>query len=60
VARAIEILKTDLIRTMRLLGCDAIRNLDARYVDVPVSWHAASAVRQLSPAMQVPGARGGF
>ena len=39
VARAIEILKTDLIRTMRLLGCDAVRNLDARYVDVPASWH---------------------
>jgi L-lactate dehydrogenase (cytochrome) len=43
VARAIEILKADLIRTMRLLGCDAVRRLDASYVDVPASWHAASA-----------------
>jgi isopentenyl diphosphate isomerase/L-lactate dehydrogenase-like FMN-dependent dehydrogenase len=38
VARAIEILKTDLVRTMRLLGCDAVRNLDSRYVDVPETW----------------------
>jgi L-lactate dehydrogenase (cytochrome) len=38
VARAIEILKTDLVRTMRLLGCDAVRNLDSSYVDMPVSW----------------------
>ena len=61
VARAIEILRADLIRTMRLLGCDAVRNLDARYVDVPMSWHAASAVRQPSPpAVHVPGARAGF
>jgi L-lactate dehydrogenase (cytochrome) len=41
VARAIEILKTDLVRTMRLLGCDAVRNLDASYVDVPASWDTA-------------------
>jgi L-lactate dehydrogenase (cytochrome) len=38
VARAIEILRTDLVRTMRLLGCSAVRNLDASYVDVPASW----------------------
>ena len=38
VARAIEILKADLIRTMRLLGCDAVCRLDSRYVDVPASW----------------------
>jgi L-lactate dehydrogenase (cytochrome) len=41
VARAIEILKTDLTRTMRLLGCDAVRKLDSSYVEVPASWHAA-------------------
>jgi L-lactate dehydrogenase (cytochrome) len=38
VARAIEILRADLIRTMRLLGCDAISKLDASYVDVPRDW----------------------
>ena len=38
VARAIEILRTDLARTMRLLGCDAIVRLDGSYVDVPRDW----------------------
>ena len=38
VARAIEILRTDLVRTMRLLGCDAIARLDGSYVDVPRDW----------------------
>jgi len=38
VARAIEILRTDLVRTMRLLGCDAIARLDRSYVDVPRDW----------------------
>ena len=33
VARALEILKEDLNRTLRLLGCPAIRALDASYVD---------------------------
>jgi isopentenyl diphosphate isomerase/L-lactate dehydrogenase-like FMN-dependent dehydrogenase len=42
VARAIEILTADLVRTMRLLGCDAVRSLDARYVDVPRSWNTVS------------------
>jgi L-lactate dehydrogenase (cytochrome) len=41
VTRAIEILKTDLVRTMRLLGCDAVRALDSRYVDVPQSWQVS-------------------
>ena len=38
VARAIEILRTDLVRTMRLLGCDAIAKLDGSFVDVPRDW----------------------
>jgi L-lactate dehydrogenase (cytochrome) len=42
VARAIEILKTDLVRTMRLLGCDAVRHLDSTYVDLPASWQASA------------------
>ena len=32
VSRAIEILRTDIIRTMRLLGCPSIRDLDHSYV----------------------------
>ena len=38
VARAIEILRTDLVRTMRLLGCDSIAKLDRSYVDTPRDW----------------------
>jgi L-lactate dehydrogenase (cytochrome) len=33
VARAIEILRTDLIRTMKLLGCPSVQHLDGSYVD---------------------------
>ena len=40
VARAINILKTDVIRTMKLLGCSAIKDLDGSYVDVPSEWTA--------------------
>ena len=38
VARAIEILRTDLVRTMKLLGCAAIGDLDRSYVDAPAEW----------------------
>ena len=38
VARAIDILRTDLERTLALLGCPSTRELDGSYVDVPKSW----------------------
>ena len=38
VARAIEILQTDLERTLRLLGCSSIAALDRSYVNVPKTW----------------------
>ena len=38
VARAIEILRADLERTLRLLGCPSIAALDRSYVNVPKSW----------------------
>jgi L-lactate dehydrogenase (cytochrome) len=38
VARAIEILRSDLVRTLKLLGCESIGDLDQSYVDVPVDW----------------------
>ena len=38
VARAIDILRTDLVRTMRLLGCASIDALDRSFIDVPDSW----------------------
>jgi L-lactate dehydrogenase (cytochrome) len=38
VARAIEILRTDVERTLRLLGCPSVRELDRSYVNVPREW----------------------
>ena len=38
VDRAIEILRADLDRTLRLLGCPSIAELDQSYVNVPRSW----------------------
>jgi L-lactate dehydrogenase (cytochrome) len=35
VERAIEILRADLVRTMRLLGCPSIDDLERSYVDAP-------------------------
>ena len=40
VARAIEILKTDVVRTMKLLGCDSVHNLDRSYVQIPSAWES--------------------
>src|SRR5580658_3833436 len=38
VDRAIEILRVDLDRTLRLLGCWSVAELDRSYVNVPKSW----------------------
>jgi isopentenyl diphosphate isomerase/L-lactate dehydrogenase-like FMN-dependent dehydrogenase len=38
VNRAIEILRTDLDRTLRLLGCPSVAALDRSYVNVPRAW----------------------
>ncbi len=38
VARAIEILRSDIVRTLKLLGCASASKLDASYVDVPTEW----------------------
>jgi isopentenyl diphosphate isomerase/L-lactate dehydrogenase-like FMN-dependent dehydrogenase len=38
VERAIEILRTDLERTLRLLGCASVAELDRSYVNVPKNW----------------------
>jgi L-lactate dehydrogenase (cytochrome) len=35
VARAIDILRTDLVRTLRLLGCGSFNAIDRSFVDVP-------------------------
>jgi isopentenyl diphosphate isomerase/L-lactate dehydrogenase-like FMN-dependent dehydrogenase len=38
VARAIEILRADLVRTLKLLGCPSVLELNRSYVDVPAGW----------------------
>lgn len=38
VARAIEILRADLVRTLKLLGCTSVAELNRSYVDVPKDW----------------------
>jgi isopentenyl diphosphate isomerase/L-lactate dehydrogenase-like FMN-dependent dehydrogenase len=40
VARAIEILRTGMIRTMKLLGVASVRDLNAACIDVPAHWRA--------------------
>ncbi len=40
VARAIEILRTDLLRTLKLLGCPSVAELNRSYVDFPKDWLA--------------------
>jgi L-lactate dehydrogenase (FMN-dependent) and related alpha-hydroxy acid dehydrogenases len=40
VARSIEILRSDIIRTMKLLGCASVRDLDRSLVEIPAEWLA--------------------
>jgi isopentenyl diphosphate isomerase/L-lactate dehydrogenase-like FMN-dependent dehydrogenase len=40
VSRALEILKSDAERTLRLLGCSSVASLDRSYVTVPAAWDA--------------------
>lgn len=48
VARAIEILRSDVVRTMKLLGCGSIAALDESYVDAPASWEAGTEARKVA------------
>jgi len=38
VTRAIQILRSDIERTIRLLGCSSVAELDRSYVEVPAGW----------------------
>jgi L-lactate dehydrogenase (cytochrome) len=40
VSKAIEILRADLLRTLKLLGCPSVARLDRSYVEVPADWRA--------------------
>jgi L-lactate dehydrogenase (cytochrome) len=38
VTRALDMLRADLERTLRLLGCSSVNTLDRSYVDAPADW----------------------
>lgn len=38
VARAIDILRSDIIRTMKLLGCASLGDLDQSFIEMPAAW----------------------
>ena len=38
VERAVDILRADLERTLRLLGCASVQQLDRRFVEIPPGW----------------------
>jgi L-lactate dehydrogenase (cytochrome) len=42
VAKAIQILRTDLIRTLKLLGCPSVAELGPSYVEAPSHWRTPS------------------
>jgi len=44
VARAIDILRADVVRTLKLLGCAAVGALDSSYVDAPRTWARAASI----------------
>jgi L-lactate dehydrogenase (cytochrome) len=45
VRRAIEILRSDLIRTLKLLGCPSVAALDRSHIAVPPDWEVQRAAR---------------
>lgn len=42
VAKALEILRTELERTLKLLGCPAVAELDRSYLGEPLAWPPSS------------------
>jgi L-lactate dehydrogenase (cytochrome) len=44
VARALEILREDVLRTLKLLGCGSLAELDPSYVELPPTWRGARPV----------------
>ena len=46
VARAIEILRTELTRTLRLIGCESVSALDRTYIECPGEWTAPPHERE--------------
>jgi len=44
VTQALQILRNDLERTLTLLGCPSIANLDSSYVNLPTSWSRSTGL----------------
>jgi L-lactate dehydrogenase (cytochrome) len=40
VTRALQILRADMERTLKLLGCSSVANVDRSYLDLPENWPA--------------------
>jgi L-lactate dehydrogenase (cytochrome) len=38
VSRAVAILRADVVRTMKLLGCSSIADLNKSYLNIPADW----------------------
>lgn len=45
VARALEILRADVLRTLKLLGCGSVAELDPSFVELPASWRGTRPPR---------------
>jgi L-lactate dehydrogenase (cytochrome) len=43
VSRALEILRGDLVRTLKLLGCGSVAELNRSYVELPPEWRTGSS-----------------
>lgn len=50
VQRAIQILRTDIVRTMKLLGVGTVSDLDSSLVEIPATWTAAASVSEFAAA----------
>jgi len=46
VARAIDILRTELVRTLKLLGCESTAQLDRSYLNVPNDWSVSESASE--------------
>src|SRR5437867_3891987 len=51
VARAIQILRNGMVRTMKLLGCSSVRELDRSLVDIPAEWLEDRVSPQRNPVI---------
>jgi len=57
VAKALEVLRTELERTLKLLGCPSVAELDASYLGEPEGWPPAATRRAPGPKEAASGSR---